>query len=241
MFKNWQVWATVLGLGLALFVGGWSGKWAYNASNQPTPDSPVWFIRVGVVVMLVGGAGVLASLFQRRALPKLEIVIGAEPEFRQERRFPSNEGFPTKQTLYRVGIRHDGHATVDNVSVDLESMKPHSLRVPLRLHQMNDNRPIGQSEQDFSLDADQTKHIDVVLKQDDDDEQPTRDRVLLYLRARGIPSRLSIFHIVPGVSQDIPVERHEIVIFAHGRDAKPVRRNFIIDVDDNGALQFASA
>jgi hypothetical protein len=120
-------------------------------------------------------------------------------------------------------------------------MKPHSLPVPLLLHQMNDNPPTGQFKEDFSLDAGQTKHVDVVLKQDDDDEQPTRDRVLLLRRAKGVPSRLLIFHIVPDVSQDIRVERHEIVIVAHGRDANLVRQNFIIDVGTDGALQFEPA
>lgn len=174
------------------------------------------------------------------AQPNLEIVIGAGPPFRQERCFVW-EGLPTKQTLCRVGIRHDGDTTVDNVSVEVESMKPHSLPVPLLLHQMNDNPPTGQFKQEFSLDAGQTKHVDVVLKQDDDDEQPTRNRVLLLRRARGVLSRLLIFHIVPDVSQDIPVERHEVVILAHGHDAKPLRQNFIIDVDDDGALQFQAA
>ena len=276
MVKNWEFWGTMLGLGLALFVGGWGGRWAYDANNHSAPDSTIWFIRVGVVLIVVGALGVLACLIrdyragaQRHALqpesnpslelrvsapltpqapvnsseaqPNLEIVIGAGPTFRQERRFVSSEGFPTKETLCRVGIRHDGHATVVNVSVDLESMKPPSLPAPLLLHQMNDNPPTGQFKQDFSLDGGETKYVDVVLEQHDDDEQPTRDRVLLLRRARGVPSRLSIFHIAPGVSQDIRAERHEIVIFAHGRDAKPVRQNFIIDVDDNGELQFASA
>jgi len=179
---------------------------------------------------------------QPKAQPNLEIVIDTEPTFRQEQRVKSSEGFPTKQTVCRVGIRHDGHATVDNVSVELESMKPHSLSVPLRLHQMNDN-PLtgGQFKQDFSLDGGQTQYIDVVVEEHDDNEQPTRSRLLLLRRARGVHSKLLISHIVPGVPGDIPVKRHKIVIFAHGHDAEPVRRNFIIDVDDNGELQFASA
>lgn len=228
-----------------LFLGGWGGKWAYNANDQPTPDSVVWFIRVGLVVMVVGALGVLGYLIRdyrakSEAQPNLEIATGDGPKFRQEQRFV-REGFPVKQTVCRVAIGHDGRATVDNVAVDLERLEPHSLAVPLRLHQMNDNPLTGQFKEDFSLDAGQTQHIDVVVEEQDDDEQPTRDRVLLFLRAGGIPRRLSIPHIVPGVSQDIPAERHEIVIFAHGRDAKPVRQNFVIDVDDNGALQFVSA
>jgi len=185
--------------------------------------------------------GLQVQINELKAQPNLEIVTGVGSVFRQERRVRSSEGFPMKETVCRVGIRHDGNATVDNVSVDLESMKPHSLPVPLLLHQMNDNPPTRQFKQDFSLDGGETKYVDVVLEQHDDEEQPTRDRVLLLRRARGVTSRLLIFHIVPGVSQDIPVGRHEIVIFAHGHDAKPVRQNFIIDVDDNGKLQFASA
>jgi hypothetical protein len=58
MFKKWELWAMVLGSGLALFVAGWGGRWAYEVIGRTSSDSIDWFIRVGVVIMVVGGIGI---------------------------------------------------------------------------------------------------------------------------------------------------------------------------------------
>jgi hypothetical protein len=247
MFKNWQVWATLLGIGLALFVGGWGGKWAYNANNQPTPDSTVWFIRVGVVVMVVGTLGILACLIRdyrvdnqgRRhdrlkdqvdspeARSRLEITSGVAGSFRQERHVVLPNGQGAREILFRVGIKHNGTTSVDRVAVKLEKIEPVVLvGLPLSLHIMNDNPPDNQFRREFTLDAGQTEYIDVVLKQDEDDQPPS--------------TKMIIFHIVSGVTQWVPARRYAISIYAHGNNVTPDTQPFIIDVDKAGILQFES-
>jgi predicted nucleotide-binding protein len=184
-----------------------------------------------------------AQIDEPKVQPKLEIVIGSGPPFRQQRRFVSSEGLPIDETLCRVGVRHDGSATVDNVSVELEDMAPPVLPPHLTLHQMHDNPPDNRFQQDFSLNVGQTKYIDVVLKRDEGaglQAGDTVNRVAALRLAKATPS-LFVFHVAPGVSQNIPAQRYEIVILAHGRNITPARRNFIIDIDGSGALQLGSA
>lgn len=64
MLKNWELWAVPLASGLLLFVGGYSGRWVYEAIDRPSPDSTVWFLRVGVLLMTVGVSGVIACLIR---------------------------------------------------------------------------------------------------------------------------------------------------------------------------------
>ena len=166
-----------------------------------------------------------AEIDALKARPNLEIVFESGPTFKQVQvDVMSRRRIRGVETLYRVGIRHDGLGTIDNVSVELEDMVPSVLPAHLLLHQMHDNTPPGVNRQDFSLDADQTVFIDVVLKHDDNG-QPPSDQVI-------------IWHIVPGVSLHVPAQRYEVVILAHGRNVMAARRNFIIDVDTVGALQF---
>ncbi|MGD0765411.1 MAG: nucleotide-binding protein [Dehalococcoidia bacterium] len=184
-----------------------------------------------------------AQADEPKTQPRLEIVVGSGPTFRQEQRFVSGEGLPIQQILCRVGVRHDGFATVDNVSVELEDIAPPVLPPHLTLHQMHDNPPDNRFQQDFSLNVGQTKYIDVVLKRDEGaglQAGDTVSRVAALRLAKATPN-LFVFHIAPGVSQNIPAQRYEIVILAHGRNIAPARRNLTIDIDGSGALQLAPA
>ena len=165
-----------------------------------------------------------------KAQPNLAIVFRDEDTFRQvQSGVRSNRGTYT-ETLFRVGIRHTGIATVNRVEVELKSIAPLSATLPgmpLPLHVMNYNTPETQYRSDFPLDAKHTRFVDVVFKRDYDREPPSNE--------------IFIFHAVLGVPPRIPAARYEIAIFAHGDNVATAEQNFIIDVDDNGALQFASA
>lgn len=170
-----------------------------------------------------------AQIDELKARPKLEIVFESGQTFKQIQSVRSNRGTYT-ETLFRVGIEHTGMATIDRVEVRLESIAPPPptlLGTPLLLHVMNYNTPETQYRGDFPLDAGQRQLVDVVFKRHYDG-QPTSDHLFIY-------------HAVYGVDGRIPAGRYEITLCAHGQDVAQKEKNFIIDVDARGALQFEEA
>ena len=173
--------------------------------------------------------GLQAQIDKLKAQPELDIVFRDEESFKQIQSVRSNRGTYT-ETLFRVGIQHTGMATVDRVAVELKTitpLPPTLLGMPLPLHVMNYNTPETQYRSDFPLDAAHTQFVDVVFKRRYDG-QPASDHIFIY-------------HAVYGVDGRIPAGRYEIVLRTHGQDVAQKEKNFIIDVGDEGALQFEEA
>jgi len=234
---------------LAALAGGIVAVW-WLASTTSSPAAQAFYGAIGVGVGLgVAFVGiyvfnlVLAPYRQRndvreevgslqaqmdelKAQPKLEIVFESGQTFKQIQRVRDQRRGTYTETLYRVGVEHTAIATIDRVEVELESIEPLVLLgIPLSLHIMNDNPLPGTPyRRAFPLDAGYRQFIDVAFKRDFDGQPPSDE--------------IFIFHAVLGVSQRIPAQRYEIAILTRGHNVASARQNFIIDVDDTGALQF---
>jgi len=47
-----------------------------------------------------------------------------------------------------------------------------------------------------------------------------------------------VCHTVPGVPAEIAPGRYQLALFAHGEGASPIKKSFVVDVDENERLVF---
>lgn len=151
----------------------------------------------------------------------LEILWGNSRPFVQETEYEHIGGTIERGKLFRVGVKSTTSQTVEDVQVRLEETDPHSLDcLPAPLHIMNDNPPSGgQFQTEFRLNAGETVYLDVAGN------------------ALGGTS-IFISHAVPRVPNMIPEGRYRLTILAHGRNAAPRKKEFVLEADENRRMRF---
>lgn len=170
----------------------------------------------------------LYQRYENATSKRLDLVFGtAEPFEQVQERLDSNMSKGILRT-YRVGVKNVGGTTINRVELDLEGISPSTeVKCPVPFHIMHDNPPAGTHfKTGFSLDAEQVEYVDVVAKQE-------------WSVARGHP--IHICHTVPNASNVIAQGRYQLVLFAHGEGAVPIKKTFVVDVDENERLVFRPA
>lgn len=163
--------------------------------------------------------------YQRATSKRLEFLFGAGEPFEQVQLIGDSHGNQGTLRTFRVGVTNAGGTTISRVELELESISPPTpIRCPVPLHIMHDNPSSGTPRRtEFSLDSGQTKYVDIVLKGE-------------WSISRGHP--IEITHTIQGVPFRIDAGQYQLTLFAHGEGTSPIRRTFVVDVDENERLVF---
>ncbi|MDV2502782.1 MAG: hypothetical protein RX318_02355 [bacterium] len=130
--------------------------------------------------------------------------------------------------LFRVGVKNLGNNTIENIKVFLEKIEPPVIRAEPMLLRLSYDKPkeFLLSQAGCNIDPQASVYVDVIEK-------------IIAERYHG--KFLVAFASRFGFLSTILEGRYILHLVAQGRDVQPCRKQFIIDIDEDGTPFFQEA
>lgn len=211
-FKD-QLWALYSGLAITAIMGLFN--WFFMNRNK---KSLFWRFEIYMITVLVIISSFLVwEDLYLKVVPVLEIQFQGkiEPFF--------VESDDHNVQLYRIQIKNTGIRVINNVQVQLISIKSDSesniLPVPLNLHFKDDNKTDPKDKYKTSIDL--ANNYDQFIG------------IVQYREEKNDKKVMRIKHIAEGIQNEIPIGKYIVVIKATGNDVNYVIKKYEIGTEND--------
>ena len=184
---------------------------------------------VGIILLVAGIAKVyhdtrmehiaLKSEYERLTSAKLEILFEAREPY--VLKMPGVHSELHENRVFRVGVMHTGKQTISNVTVTMESSRPQIWFLPVALRRKDANTDEEVIQKAFELNRGYEQLVDVFHQIASQQNPPA------FVQAA-----------VAGLGSGLEARRYRVILSAHGDNAEPCKREFVIATTKSGDWSF---